>query len=200
MEFRLLYAGEWLKSASPTRPRVCEKHALRKYFHKQLKELWSVHPVLNYYGTARHGTDPDLTPTLAEQIANDYERCGIKFIPLATSVNGLVCELDILFLRPGPPGAIIKHGGDIDNRLKVLLDALRIPADGNEMKSGDGDPPDPNPMYCLLQDDSLITKLSVTVDRLLIETAEQKENTLCAVIHVTTKATSAFNTPQELTL
>ena len=80
----------------------------------------------------------------------------------------MVCELDVLFLRPGNPGALLRHGGDIDNRIKVLLDSLRRPDDEGEIQNKEGDEPDPDPMYCVLQDDSLITKLSVTVDRLLL--------------------------------
>jgi hypothetical protein len=198
MEFRLLYAGDWLKSATQTKTRAWEKHALRKYFHPQLKELWQRHPVLSYY-SGRHLVDkPAGVLTIADELARDHERGGIGFIPLVTQANGLVCELDILFLRPGNPGALLRHGGDIDNRIKVLLDSLRRPDDRTEMKSGQGDEPDPNPMYCLVQDDSLVTKLSVTVDRLLITDSSQSENSACVVITVTTKATNAFATPHEL--
>jgi len=197
MEFRLLYAGEWLKSASQTKTRAWEKHALRKYFHPQLKELWERHPVLSYYSSGPNPTEAN-TVTIAQQLARDHERCGVGFIPLVTKSNGLVCELDVLFLRPGNPGALLRHGGDIDNRIKVLLDSLRRPDDRSEMQSKEGDEPDPNPMYCLLQDDSLVTKLSVTVDRLLITHDSQNENSACVVITVTTKATNAFATPHEL--
>src|SRR5258708_32431562 len=135
MQFRLIYAGNWLKSGTGTKTMAWEKHALRKYFHDQLKALWKVHPVLSYYNTTRHSLGQDIWgPTLAEEIAHQYERSGIGCIPLTHKSNGLVCELDILFLRPGPPSAIIKHGGDIDNRLKTLLDSLRIPEDAGEMK------------------------------------------------------------------
>jgi len=198
MEFRLLYAGEWIK-ASQSRSHVWEKHALRKHFHEQLKTLWRVHPVLSYYQKNRleyQGEGP--APTMEEVIAKRYEVSGIKFIPLVTRHNGLVCELDITLLRPGEIGAIVKHGGDIDNRLKVLLDSLQKPIDGDHIRDKADDAPTPNPTYCLLQDDSLIIKLSVTVDRLLIDTENQNENTVCAIIHVVTKAVSAATTPGEL--
>jgi hypothetical protein len=198
MEFRLLYAGEWIK-ASRSGGHVWEKHALRKHFHEQLKTLWSVHPVLSYYQKNRleyHGEGP--APTMEETIAKRYKISDTGFIPLVTQHNGLVCELDITFLRPGEIGAIVKHGGDIDNRLKVLLDSLQRPTEGGQIRDREGDEPTPNPTYCLLQDDSLITKLSVTVDRLLIETENQNESTVCAIIHVITKAVSPISTPGEL--
>lgn len=48
MEFRLTYAGRLL--AHTTNARLRERglhvHEIRKEFHKQLKVLWSTHPVL----------------------------------------------------------------------------------------------------------------------------------------------------------
>jgi hypothetical protein len=76
----------------------------------------------------------------------------------------LLAELDILMLRPGPPGSLVRHGGDIDNRLKTLLDALRMPS-AAEITSGPNS--DETPFYCLLEDDRFITGLLVRTDRLL---------------------------------
>jgi hypothetical protein len=70
----------------------------------------------------------------------------------------------ILFLRPGDPGSLIGQGGDLDNRLKVLFDGLRMPTQGEMV--GDEDIQE-EPLYCLLEDDGLISALSVRTDRLL---------------------------------
>lgn len=51
--------------------------------------------------------------------------------------------------------------GDIDNRLKTLFDALRLPNQTNELVGYDNPAPDENPFFCLLEDDSLITHVSV---------------------------------------
>ena len=55
-------------------------------------------------------------------------------------------------------------GGDIDNRIKVLFDGLRIvdaPSElGKERAATDGSE---DPFFCLLEDDSLI---NITTDRL----------------------------------
>jgi hypothetical protein len=65
------------------------------------------------------------------------------------------------------PGGIIRHGGDIDNRIKVLFDSLRIPRNSSELPSG---PPaqDEDPFFCLMEDDKYVTELNVATDRLLI--------------------------------
>ncbi len=57
-------------------------------------------------------------------------------------------------------------GGDIDNRLKTLFDAMRIPvATEDYIRRIPAD--DEKPMYCLLEDDKLITKITVETDQLL---------------------------------
>jgi hypothetical protein len=70
-------------------------------------------------------------------------------------------------LRRDHPGNLVSYGGDIDNRLKTLFDALRMPNTCDELA---GVPPeaDEDPFYVLLEDDALITKVSVTTDRLLL--------------------------------
>ena len=77
----------------------------------------------------------------------------------------LICDLDILFLRPDRPGSVV-WAGDIDNRLKTLLDAMRIPEVGEDYASREPSD-DEVPFFCLLEDDKLITKVAVETDRLL---------------------------------
>jgi hypothetical protein len=56
--------------------------------------------------------------------------------------------------------------GDIDNRLKTLLDELRIPEAG-ENYSARQPAADEDPFFCLLEDDKLITRIAVETDDLL---------------------------------
>jgi hypothetical protein len=39
----------------------------------------------------------------------------------------LYAEVSLLLFRQQPRGTLITDGGDIDNRLKTLLDARRVP-------------------------------------------------------------------------
>ena len=116
---------------------------------------------------------------------------GRTFVPLVNSAKHLHAELDITMLRPGQPGAIIGCGGDIDNRLKTLFDALRYPKDKNELQQQpDASWPIEEPFYCLLEDDILITKVGVEVDRLLNSPAPNETEVLL-LIKVTIRATVA---------
>lgn len=163
MEFRLTYEGKLL--ATRNDKRVLERshhiHDIRQVFHKQLKFLWQVHPVLIKSSNAYTGAQPG--------DEERFEREGFTFLPIATKGLGLICKLDILMLREGNPGNVPY---DIDNRIKTLFDALRMPKGPQEL--GDGTPrgkrgpeDEETPFYVLLEDDNLITHLSVTSDRLL---------------------------------
>jgi hypothetical protein len=85
----------------------------------------------------------------------------------------LVCHLEILFLRREGTGSLIskpkdEYGGDLDNRLKIFLDALRVPVSVDEIPSDAVPEGNEQPyFYCLLEDDALITKVQVEADRLL---------------------------------
>jgi hypothetical protein len=99
----------------------------------------------------------------------------------------LVAELSIRFLRPQAPGSLIRHGGDIDNRLKTLLDALRMPAKINELPPQAKPGEDEDPYFFLLEDDTLVTSLSVRTDQLLEPVASPADVQL--LIDVRTKLT-----------
>jgi hypothetical protein len=177
MEFRLLYHGR-LPAEGRAGGRAKEKHLLRKLFHKQLRELWNQHPDLRRFGQetyhivnrgagrlAVHTNAPG-AKTWIEHIADDHSRCGGRFVPLVSEAGGFTCSLDILFLRRDNPGHIVASGGDIDNRIKVLFDGLKIPEVLNDL-GGMPIEADEDPFFCLLEDDKLITRVSVTTDRLL---------------------------------
>jgi hypothetical protein len=204
MKFHLIYSGDLLKSAGNNEHRTWEKHALRLHLHEQLKRLWETHPALKQYAakTVEIGDNGEriIPPKpFLDYLAHGYSRAGNGFIPLMTEANGLVCELDILLLRPEGPGQIIESAGDIDNRIKTLIDALRIPNHASEMKKKAGDKPDPNPMFCLLQDDKLITRLAVTTDRLLFPETESGREVML-IIKVETAQIDPFGSPWELHL
>jgi hypothetical protein len=86
----------------------------------------------------------------------------------------MVADLTITLLRPEPPGRIVTQGGDIDNRLKTLLDALKIPRE-SELPAGEVPSEDESPFFCLVADDALITSLDIKTDRLLDPSAKASE-------------------------
>lgn len=148
MNFTLTYSGTLKANGSPE-----HKHDVRREFHKQLHELW------------KHSLFADLTKpddSLMKTVGN------YKFLPLVASGRNEIAELQIIMLRPElASGYIVGQGGDIDNRLKTLFDSLRIPKEPNEIPISASPDEDESPFFCLLEDDVLITDLSVSTDRLL---------------------------------
>jgi len=198
VEFRLVYDG-WLPPESSRDTRSAEKHAIRRVFAAQLRVLWETHPRLRR--DTQHGGHSPTAWTQGQGNLMEGEggrtyyiqrlptvstRLGRRFVPLIAEANGVGCALDILFLRRDPPGALIKSGGDLDNRIKVLFDALRMPGNDTEVHGALVDEPDP--FYCLLEDDRLIVDLKVTTDRLLTPqtTPADHAHNVHLVIHVKT--------------
>ena len=101
-----------------------------------------------------------------EYLAEHY-RCGdYQLVPLVTEDLSLICGIEILLLRPDPPGSLIRSG-DLDNRLKTLFDALRIPGPNSDELGGYVPEADEVPFFCLMQDDKLIHHLGIETDILL---------------------------------
>jgi hypothetical protein len=186
VEFRLLYSGQLL-GAHGGKTRSAHKHAIRREFHPQLKRLWTTNQNLRRraagFGIAKvHNMievivgDPtaapvnmDHTPYLEPgfaEIAKNWTRQGYNFVPLVTTEFCLRCSIEILFLRPSAAGQLF-HAGDIDNRLKTLFDAFRLPLNG-ESVDHEGPGVGEDPFFCLLEDDKLITEVKVTTDTLLL--------------------------------
>ncbi len=175
MEFTLTYRGP-LKANGDAR----DKHAIRRELHKQLAALWK-HPPLSHHADVLLADPPILAKVSVIQTVASF-----KFAPLVSSRLGLFAELALALLRPHLPGALIAEGGDIDNRLKTLLDALRMPKNRSEIPSGNSPQAGEDPFFCLLEDDGLVTSLSVSTDRLLEPDIRTSEVLL--LIRVRTKA------------
>ena len=173
MEFTLTYRGPLRANRG-----AVEKHALRRHFHGQLRELWEESPLSGY----KHliAWPPNISkPSVIREVH------GHRFAPLVSSQIDFVAALDILLLRPGAPGALVTQGGDLDNRLKTLLDALKVPSEPTALPSGSAPEAGEEPFFCLLEDDALVTALAIRTDRLL-EPASPNEVLL--VIRVRTGA------------
>jgi len=182
MEFRLVYRGP-LASASNSNPKPKAQHEIRKQLHVQLLQYWKDHPFLQRLLERGSSFDPVLNGPISQvdALARIFARGPHKFVPLVRPDVEYYCTLDILFLRRDRPGELVSGGGDLDNRLKTLFDALRVP----ETTSGLPDEPSAEPIFCLLQDDRLVTSLKVTTDRLLFPLEEgEKVNDVVLVIHV----------------
>ncbi len=172
-------------------------HDIRKQFHPQLKRHWQTNKFLNEWQTTQGDFDkenhrpPSSTPMIAaggelhhmsKLVPEAHKLAGFRFTPLARKHWFLNCTLDILFLRRDPPGSVTNHG-DIDNRIKTLVDALRLP-DANQISDDMYPMQDEDPFYVLMEDDELLTRLNVETQMLLTPQAYPDDKSVKLVIRV----------------
>jgi hypothetical protein len=89
------------------------------------------------------------------------------FVPLVAAEMNVIAELSIVLLRPEPPGGLLTQGGDIDNRLKTLFDALSMPQQTNSLSPTAAPESGETPFFCLLENDNLVTSVAVRTEQLL---------------------------------
>jgi hypothetical protein len=158
MRFRLIYSG-----SLPTNGGPVEKERVRSQLCPQLRALWN-QPPLSAMAT-RLRDSPHLAEGPAGEPSLRFPVGGCEYVALVSSRLNLVAEIDVLFLRPCAPGELVRHGGDLDNRVKTLLDGLRLPSveEARRVQQSQGT----STRFVLLEDDALITRLNVEADRLL---------------------------------
>ena len=173
MEFRLIYEGP-LRGQGAKSP---HKWEIRRALHPQLQRLWQTRPLADAAAALlSHPASPGAISVIVE-------KGGLLFAPLVTQRLNLYVELSVLLFRQQPRGTLITDGGDIDNRLKTLLDGLRVPHGSLEGRTERPVEPDPSPFFCLLEDDSLVTKVTVESEQLL-RPARPDEVVAIIAVHV----------------
>jgi hypothetical protein len=194
MRFHLIYNGQLRASASSSKPR--DVMAIRRELSPQMKHLWKTHhalEVLLHTGAAQKRPNRyrigEVTPReFAKQDPSAFDDClttlpvgGKWYMPLVRQSLDLNCELQILFLRQQDPGELISQGGDIDNRVKTLLDALRMPTKEEQERAGEFND---DGLFCLMESDTLVSRLDVDTGRLLFAKST-KAHEVHLVIQVT---------------
>jgi hypothetical protein len=178
MQFRLIYDGP-LRSNGDAR----HKQEIRRALHPQLRELWTHEPLANFADEWLRDEVPQESLSVIQSVG------GFRFAPLVCDKLKLIAEVSIVLLRPTRPGALIRQGGDIDNQLKTLFDALRCPQSPNEVPDGDAPGDGEDPLFCLLDDDERIADLHVETDRYLAAPGERSVHT---TIFVRTRPTKVI--------
>lgn len=179
MRFRMHYEGPLLAAKGDPQGeqldrRASHKHAIRRAFHAQLKHYWETQPWLSTshmpwdmfgvpHGQEPRGNDKYSDPTpFAEGLAKLHRIGDFSFVPLVCGEFKTLCGLKLLLLRRDKPGGVF-NSRDLDNRLKIIFDALRMPRALNEFTAAGTE----SPMFVLLQDDSLISSVQIETDNLL---------------------------------
>jgi len=154
VRFTLVYQG-----VLPSAGTSVEKQQIREELHTQLKELWTFAPLAD----RKRFLEPETGDPLSFSIL--IERYGHVWAPLVCDKLCLHADIEVQMLRPELPGGIVTSGGDIDNRLKTLFDALSVPQQRQQMTDTARLSSTTDPTFTLLEDDKLITRIVVVADR-----------------------------------
>jgi len=161
MRFTLTFDGDLPSTGNAKQPLRRTKleaiWAIRHAISGQLDSLWEHHHLLVGRGDVE-------TRATAYAVSQPILRHGHQFLAIVRSVLLLKCELDIQMLTNHAPVSLITRAGDLDNRIKTLVDALRVPRDQHEL-TGATIPPGLYP--CLMEDDAVVTGFRLTTDRYL---------------------------------
>lgn len=173
MEFSLIYQGDLPPNGDAT-----VKWRLRKQFDAQMRRLWAAPPLKD---NAKY-IDQNYLPSecyLGRKVGD------IEFVSPISEKISTHADLTIQILSAGQGQKLTLTGGDIDNRVKTLLDSLQAPQSRQEIPS-DCDVPDDGRIYSVLDDDKLVNSLTVRIGRLL--TVDDYSRTALAVVDVRVKA------------
>jgi hypothetical protein len=213
MKFNLTYEGPLPSSGNKRKPDAVWR--IREKFHPQLVDLWKSHPALRTVAenshfpktggaslTQAHHLYPGPVYAVARQqaigtprpevldLCEEINKHGRLFRPLVRETYALHCGLKILFLRKEAPGHVYQ-GGDLDGRMKTLLDALSVPQHKEQVAAYSGGP---EMTYCLLEDDALISGVSIESERLLGATANEPDYAKLTIeVDVRVKQATIYN-------
>ncbi|WP_411341383.1 hypothetical protein V6U71_05955 [Sphingopyxis sp. J-6] len=176
-----------------------------------MKLLWETHTALRrlrstaivarhperFLGTPRSPFSTDRDPSYPIQegfvdLCEPIERDGRHYMPLVAKALDLNCSLKVLFLRQEDPGSLLLNGGDLDGRIKMLCDALKMPDKAVDVKYLH----DHTPLYCVMESDSLVAALDVKTGRLLQpQTDHPQEVHLVVEVEVRVLKAGEWNIP-----
>ncbi len=178
MKFTLHYSGPLRANGRPD-----HKHELRRAFHSQLVELWRHEPLSHMRSHLRPRDSAERKPW--ENVCLLRPLGQYTFVPVVSGELKLIASVDVTVLRPEQPGRLLVQGGDMDNRLKTLFDALAIPPHENQIPPGVQPAADEAPFYCVLEDDSLVTSVAVHTEHLLTPGVDPSHVVLLVRVDVT---------------
>ena len=156
MRLMLHYRGPLLANGGPQ-----HKHSIRRVFHHQLHTLWQQKPLVERPGLLQLKAPATYDHSLLRPLT------PFTFVPLVSQEMNVIAELSVVLMRPEPPGSLLTQGGDMDNRLKTLFDALTMPRHTNALPKAGPQPDELPHFFCLLEDDNLVTGLDVKTEQLL---------------------------------
>lgn len=165
MNFTLFYLGK-LPSANSSTSEKIEK--IRRGISPQMRNLFDYGPLKNYPMILEPSNEDDTSRPF-----NLYREVdGHPYTCLINEAMGAACRLSITSFETKGTLSVSNQIGDVDNKLKPLLDALSLPKSQPAQKAESKKSLET--IHCLLEDDSLVWEINIQRKRLLtpIDTCE----------------------------
>lgn len=161
MEIDLTYDGLLPASGNgkPSDEKLKNLWAMRREFQAQLRHLYDENPVLRGEGGAE-------ARAFSRIVRAPIEKEGRIYWALVSNRAKLKCSLEIGVLLNEDLPSVIRQSGDLDNRVKSIIDSLRLPGKYQEIQKY-GPSAEEQPFICLMEDDALVSGLNLTAGRLL---------------------------------
>lgn len=168
----LFYRGE-LKSAQAKSTARKAIGPIRAQFHEQLKHFPDANINMGGLLVPELASMPN-EPRVVRRYMSSQEKAPMSvgmqsFMPLFISCpmgNFPSLAIDVTMLTPATPHRIYSQEGDIDNRIKLLLDALRVPTE-SELNAETWPITDGETCWTLMEDDGFVRDLSVKQERIV---------------------------------
>lgn len=144
---------------------------IRREFDRQLSKVWGKAP----FAVLKKWEDSGFVsgaPRFTREVG------GHTFVPLYGEDVGVGVDLDITLLTGMPAKKRVISAGDLDNRIKRLIDGLRIPSGHGEMSKT---LPESGRWHCLLRDDSAVLGLRARLGTYL---GSDDPSVSCAILRV----------------
>jgi hypothetical protein len=177
----------------PAKADSADKTRLRFFLSRQFKRVWETH------FEKRHPLDKlpvDKARKLPSDDCKPYfvtEMDGYRFVPLVSHGNRIHCQVAIRYGRWRTGGmAQVLDSGDLDGRIKALLDGLSIPNPGQSSVDVSKVQPDhlANTCFVLAEDDRLIERVEIETFDILDSPPGKAQDKLETVFHVMVTLTS----------
>jgi hypothetical protein len=126
---------------------------IRRAFDSQLSKLWGKEP----FGILKDWEDSNFSAGAPNFLRKSN---GQTFVPFYGRDVGIGVKLEITLLTGMPSQKRVLEAGDLDNRIKRLIDALRVPKGHGEMSANLV--PDSR-WYCLIEDDNVVTEIKANL-------------------------------------
>lgn len=169
MNFTLFYSG---RIRSSNKRNVKHINDIRCKLSPQIRQLYDCNPLKSIDAKCEPGSHT------AQDVRTYTKIAGRDYSSLVNKGLGLACQINVIFYEATGTISVANDIGDVDNKAKTLIDALKLPSNDEVDKLSDELMQ--STVHCLLMDDAFLWGVDLKRRRLL-HPELRKEKTLTQI-------------------